>query len=81
MIINYIISAVICVGVFVMAWIIVFMAADVFLSNQFDYYFMKAERAMAGKDFDKATYYNERVQTVANRMNRVERLLYFRIFP
>ena len=65
---------------FVVGWITVFMLVGVYLENRFGYCHMMADRAILRKDFDTATYYNEKLQTLAKLMRRVDRLLYFQFF-
>ena len=65
---------------FVVGWITVFMLVGVYLENRFGYCHMMSDRAILRKDFDTATYYNEKLQTLAKLMRRVDRLLYFQFF-
>jgi len=77
---EYFISAFVIGSLFVIGWITVFMMVAAFLTNQFDYYHSKSNAALAAKDFDKATVYNERLQVVTKRLTKVEHLLYFQFF-
>lgn len=79
-ILDYILIAFVFTGVFVIGWICILMMANLFLTNQFDYFYNKSEAAMEAREFDSATRYNERLQTITQRINKVENLLYFQFF-
>ena len=65
---------------FIVGWITVLMLVGVYLENRFGYCHMMSDRAILRKDFDTATYYNEKLQTLAKLMRKVDRLLYFQFF-
>ena len=65
---------------FIVGWITVLMLVGVYLENRFGYCHMMSDKAILRKDFDTATYYNEKLQTLAKLMRKVDRLLYFQFF-
>jgi hypothetical protein len=78
--IEYFVIGIAIALLFVIGWITVFMLVGVYLENRFGYCHMMSDRAILRKDFDAATYYNEKLQTLAKLMRRVDRLLYFQFF-
>lgn len=79
-ILDYLLIVFVLTGVFVIGWICILMMANLFLTNQFDFFYNKSEAAMQAKEFDDATRYNEKLQTITQRINKVENLLYFQFF-
>lgn len=77
---HYLVVGLAIGGIFVVAWITVLMLIGLYLENLFAYCHTQADYAMLRKEFDTATYYNERLQTIAKRIRKVDQLLYFQFF-
>lgn len=77
---EYLIIAAVCSGLFVIGWVTIFMMANLYLDNRFGYLHMQADKALMRRDYDTATIYNEKLQTTAALMRKVDNLLYFQFF-
>tara|TARA_R100000951_G_scaffold18980_1_gene15695 strand:+ start:12257 stop:12505 length:249 start_codon:yes stop_codon:yes gene_type:complete len=77
---EYLLIATVCSGLFVIGWVTLFMMVNLYLSNRFGYLHMQADKALMQKDYAAATVYNEKLQTVAAIMRKVDNLLYFQFF-
>ncbi len=79
-VIDYILIGAVCAVMFIIGWLTFFMMVNLFLENKFAYLHKMAEKAMEDREFDKATYYHERLQRVAKLIKRADNMLYFEFF-
>lgn len=77
---HYLVVGLAIGGIFIVSWVTVLMLTGLYLENLFAYCHTKADHAIMRKEFDTATYYNERLQTIAKRIRKVDQLLYFQFF-
>ena len=80
MLFDYLLIALVVSLIFTTAWVTIVFMVLYATENRFFSLMAKADKAIDEGDFEQATYYNEKLSSIAKFMDRLENLFYFKFF-